>query len=286
MNKRSEIICTSVVVAWFLVATVVTMSAIKERMPIGIWRDSWEFVKFIIGPAIGAGMAFYVNDYVHKQRKKNDERILIYGATFAITSMLGDFLNLKVVVRDMLADAAENMARKNIVGAPLVDYAWPHVITFVEKNGVDLASLHFLLPLREGQVAFQQLQHLERCYKHLISTHEGLNEALLERQTKMSAAHAEYAATPDESKIEKEIEIVGLKTLVAARDYLVGLVEHVQLDEQIYIDATNALAAAADIYLKEATPLKHRGYPDAPHLEANLRPLPRPFEAALEKRKP
>lgn len=245
-------------------------------MPSAIWSDVWEITKLMIGPAFGAGIAFYINDYVHRQRKKDEDRTVIYGASFAIGSMLEDFLNVRVVIRNMLADAAEGLAAAGKSEAPLVEYVKPHVATFVQKNSIDLSSLHFLLSSQKGRDAFQKVQHLERIYLHFIQVHEQYNEAVLERQTKISAASS------DDLENKNEVDIVGLKTYHSVMDFLIAVVEHVQNDEKEYIAATNLLAAAADEYLDEVTTIKHRGYKEPIHLEEQLRPLPTPIASALK----
>ncbi|ASU40184.1 hypothetical protein hmeg3_19080 [Herbaspirillum sp. meg3] len=276
MKGKTELIIKLLAVAWIFAATLITISSIKENLPSEFWRDSWDFIKLIVGPAIGAGIAFYVNDYVHKQRKKDQERTAIYGASYAIGSMLEDFLNVRVVFRDMLADAAEGFASDGITDAPLVAYVKPQIATFLPKNGINLLSIHFLLHAPEGKEAFQKLQHLERIYQHLIDVHGLYNEAVLERQTKLATA------SDEERKNKNEVEIIGLKTYHSVMDFLIAVVEHIQNDEREYIEASNLLASAADAYLHEMTPLKHRGYKNTRHLEENLRPLPPPIASALK----
>jgi hypothetical protein len=276
MKMRTELIVKGLAAVWIFSATIISISSFKEQMPGDAWRDCWDFAKLIIGPAIGAGIAFFVNDFVHKRRKRDEERTAIYAASFAIGSMLEDFMNLRVVMRHALAETEAAFASAGILDAPLGHYAKPQIATFVQKNSVDLASLHFLLHLREGQDAYRLIQHLERTHQHLITTHTLFNETLIERQTKMSAA------SKQDLKNKSEVQILGLKTYVAVLDFLIGIVDHIQQDERIYIDATNKLAAAADIYLNEITPLKHRGYENKRFIEENLPPLPRPIAYALK----
>ncbi|TDY87443.1 UNVERIFIED_ORG: hypothetical protein DFO49_4083 [Herbaspirillum seropedicae] len=276
MKSKVDMIIKIGVGAWIFAATLIAISSIKEHLPSDFWRDSWDFAKLVVGPAIGAGIAFYVNDYVHKQRKKDEERTAIYGASYAIGSMLEDFVNVRVIFRNMLADVAEGYAAEGITNVTLVAYAKPHIATFLPKNGVDLSSIQFLLQVPQGIEAFQKIQHLERLYQHLIDVHGLFNEAALERQTKLAAVSEEERAS------KNEVDIIGLKIYYSLMDFLISVVDHIQNDEREYIEASNLLAAAADAYLNEATRLKHRGYKNTSHLEENLRPLPQPIASALK----
>lgn len=276
MKSKVELIIKIGAGAWIFAATLIAISSIKEHFPGDIWKDSWDFAKLVAGPAIGAGIAFYVNDYVHRQRKKDEERTAIYGASYAIGSMLEDFVNVRVIFRDMLADLAEGYAAEGIADAPLVAYAKPQIATFLPKNGVDLSSIHFLLQVPQGIEAFQKIQHLERLYQHLIDVHGLFNEAALERQTKLAAV------SEDELASKAEVDIIGQKIYHSVMDFLIAVVDHIQNDEREYIEASNLLAAAADAYLNEVTRLKHRGYKNTSHFEENLRPLPHPIASALK----
>lgn len=276
MKSKVDLIIKIGAGAWIFAATLISISSIKEHFPGDIWKDSWDFAKLVAGPAIGAGIAFYVNDYVHRQRKKDEERTTIYGASYAIGSMLEDFVNVRVIFRNMLADLAEGYTAEGITDAPLVAYAKPQIATFLPKNGVDLSSIHFLLQVPQGIEAFQKIQHLERLYQHLIDVHGLFNEAALERQTKLAAV------SEDELAGKAEVDIIGQKIYHSVMDFLIAVVDHIQNDEREYIEASNLLAAAADAYLNEATRLKHRGYKNTSHFEENLRPLPQPIASALK----
>lgn len=276
MKNKTDRIIKLLAGAWIFTSSLVAISSIKEHLPSEFWKDSWDFAKLIAGPAIGAGIAFYVNDYVHKQRKKDEERTAIYGASYAIGSMLEDFVNVRVVFRDMLADAAEDFASGGISDAPLVAYAKPQIATFLPKNGINLSSIQFLLHVPQGIEAFQKIQHLERLYQNLIDVHGLYNEAVIERQTKLAGASAE------DRQNKNEVDIIGLKTYHSVMDFLIAIVDHIENDEREYIEASNLLASAADAYLDEVTKLKHKGYKVTRHLEENLRPLPKPIASALK----
>lgn len=276
MKNKTDRIIKLLAGAWIFTSSLVAISSIKEHLPSEFWKDSWDFAKLIAGPAIGAGIAFYVNDYVHKQRKKDEERTAIYGASYAIGSMLEDFVNVRVVFRDMLADAAEDFASDGISDAPLVAYAKPQIATFLPKNGINLSSIQFLLHVPQGIEAFQKIQHLERLYQNLIDVHGLYNEAVIERQTKLAGASAE------DRQNKNEVDIIGLKTYHSVMDFLIAIVDHIENDEREYIEASNLLASAADAYLDEVTKLKHKGYKVTRHLEENLRPLPKPIASALK----
>lgn len=263
--------------AWSIFGSIAAISLIKDGISTTTWQYFWDFIKVVMGPATGAGIAFYVNDYVHKQRKKDEERTKIYGASYAIGTMLGDFINLKLVVREMLAEADAYYAS---CGRPYPNpnaYARPQVVTFVQKAGVDLSSLHFLLSFPEGRRAYQHLEFLNRTYTNLITAHESLNAVLIERQKKFDAA------SEDERENKTEQELIGLMTYTAARDFLVAVIVRVENDEKIYINATNALAEAADAYLAEITPLKHKGYDDQEKIDEKMKPLPPLFVNMLKE---
>lgn len=253
---------------WFLVASVVTISSFRSGISTDVWSSSVEFLKLILGPAIGAGFAFYVNDYVHKERKKTEERTAISGVSFAMGAMYDDFLNYKLAIREMLATSEEHY-KGSEPRPPIFLYARPVIAAFNESNIPNLLTISFILHISEGRDAFQKLQHLVRAYKNLIDTHKGFIKEAEEMQLKLSVA----SENPNEGRpIE---QIIGRKTCASLKDFLMGVVERVQMDEQSYIDAMNSLAAAADKHLNELTPLKHKGFQNLRFLEENMPPMPK-----------
>lgn len=263
------------VAGWMFASSLIAIAALRHRPAPEMWSYGWEFVKVVIGPAIGAGIAFYVNDYVHRQRKKEVERTAIYGASYAIGSMYEDFLNLKVAIREMLAEADEQYTEQGITNTNINAYARPQTVTFLEKNSVNSSTLHFLLTLREGVEAFQTIQYLTRLYTDLITIHQSLNDALIERQ--------KIFDTASEQDLEKsEVELIGQMLFTRVNDFLMALVERLEKDEKVYIAATDNLATAADAYLGEVTPLKHRGFKNQKFLDENMKPLPRIFVDVLK----
>ncbi|AYR25687.1 hypothetical protein RC54_18530 [Herbaspirillum rubrisubalbicans] len=99
---------------------------------------------------------------------------------------------------------------------------------------------------------------------------------LIERQKKFDAA------TDEEREKKTEPELVGLMTYVAVSDFLLAVVDRIENDEEIYINATNKLAEAADAYLGEITPLKHKGYEEPEKVAGRMKPLPRIFVDMLK----
>lgn len=253
---------------WIFGTTIVSISALRTSLPPDASASAFEFLKLVLGPGLGAGIAFYVNDYVHKQRKKTDERTAIFGAVYAIGAMYDDFLNFKWGMREGMAEHEAHF-KAHSGAAPTWAYARPNLFTFNEGGFPNLASLQFLLNRREGRESYQQLQHLIRAYRNLSENLHHYNDATQEMQSKMSAA------TELERSSKSGEEIIGLKISTAVSNLLMGIVERIEKDGALYVATLANLIAASDKYLGEKTGLQTGKIDNEKFHEKNMPPLPK-----------
>lgn len=198
----------------------------------------WEFTKFVIGPFVGAFVAFLSNDILHRRRKQEEEIALIQSAWFAIGAMYDDFHNYRFYVRQQ-ADTNERRYRAwPNDPAPIWAFSRPLLFEFRDSGLPDLSALKFLLDRHEGQIAFQHLQYLDRSYRLLSLTHRMQNEAAVTLQEKME--EHERDTWPDTERA------IGRRAATAARDFVIAQFQAILDDEKYYIFARDSLRKAAE----------------------------------------
>lgn len=228
---------------WIFVASIAAISLWRTEASSNILSFFWEFCKVVLGPFLGAGLAFVVNDYVHKERKTEEEKSAARTAAFSIRAMYDDFTNYRYVIRSETANLHQRHSQWPDGPAPIWAYAKPLIFTFSSNSPPDLKTLQFLLAHPEGQIAFTNMQVLERAYKDLAN------------------AHAFYVETSDalQNKIENiepgaswqaDAKAIGPRLTAKGRDALLAVLMRTN-DEQLYLDTRFSLAQAATAYFKE-----------------------------------
>ncbi len=228
------------------------------------YSGSIDFLKLTIGPLVGAGIAFFINDYVHEKRQREDEHTAVIGAAFAIAGMYTDFITYKFAIRKYLVER-----HRELGSSPqhrLAAYVQPHFFSFSEDSFPDLSSLHFLLHTPDGRLAFARIQALVRTYKGLVDLHGNLNEHAQEMQKKAND-------TPkDKRPVE---EIVGLRLILAAEAFMTGVVVNIEQNGIFYEESIQALKKASEEYFGREVKLNRLTPSDENLLEENMPQLPK-----------
>ncbi|WP_034303631.1 hypothetical protein [Herbaspirillum sp. RV1423] len=241
---KSWLLIGSKIVAalWIFVASIAAISLWRTNADSSIVGFFWEFCKVVLGPFVGAGLAFIVNDYVHKERKTEEEKSAARTAAFSIRAMYDDFTNYRYVIRYETASLHQKHSRWPDGPAPIWAYAKPLIFTFSSNSLPDLKTLQFLLAHPEGQVAFTKMQVLERAYKDLANAHTFYIETSEALQNKIE--NIEPGAS-----WQVDADAIGPRLTAKARDALLAILIRIN-DEQLYLDTRDSLAQAATAYFK------------------------------------
>ncbi|MFJ3058237.1 hypothetical protein [Herbaspirillum sp. NPDC087042] len=225
----------------------------------------WDFSKFVGGPLFGAGIAFYVNDRVHRDRKREDEKRAASGAAFALARLYGDFMTVRYSLRRIVDLRFKSLGfdgRHHVAS-----YFQPHRFTFGKVDYPDLPSLRFLLSEETGRQAFAKIQAVIRIYMNLVDIHDELNKDLIEFR----------------DLEEKEKKSPSSSILNDTTNLIVDLVHHLETDERQFVDCLDALREALVANFSDDLGLKEFACPDKAYLAENLPPWPPHFISAIQK---
>lgn len=241
MRQQWGIIGFKLVAAlWIIASSVLAIDAIKGASGWDAKSFAWEFLKTVIGPFLGAALAFYVNDSVHKQRERDSQKSAILGAAFAVRAMYDDFMNYRRCIRDDMATLRTAYdATSAIYGqAPVWAFARPVLYVFNTTSLPDLSTLLYLLDHNSGREAFTALQTLERAYKGLANAHQLYWDAADALQVKVVGLSSERWADDDAQ--------LGAKITSDARDHLTAVLCRInqKSGEFYYVDAYQKLTEA------------------------------------------
>lgn len=226
---------------WILFSSIAGISMMRDGLATKFPPLSWEFIKVVLGPFIGAGLAFAANNYVHEQRKVEEHKTATRAAAFAIRAIYDDFVNYRYAIRTQTAQLHDRFRHFPDSPAPVWAYAKPLISTFSAVGPPDLKTLQFLLSHPEGQAAFTMMQDLERSYKDLANAHALYIEAAEELQTKLDGL---------QSKSWKQDAVtIGPRITAKAQDSLLAVLLRIG-DEQQYLETYAALSLAAAVQFK------------------------------------
>lgn len=265
--KKFDVGCRVVVGAWLVGASLIAVAVIKDGFPGAVATVTWDLLKTIFGPFVGAALAFYANNYFHKERKTEVEQAAAMGAIFSLNALYDDFLNYRFAWRQHLAQAAETFGQGKDVSLWL--YSKPMMFAFRDSVLPSLDALQFLLLSQMGGQAYQDLQAVERAYRGIREAHKLLNEATIELQTAYATARGPNA------DIKKVTEAISPRILRAVESLLTGLVVRLEKDSALYEAAIMSLRATTTHRFGHSLTLETER--NEKFEEKNLPPLPKVF---------
>lgn len=247
-----------------LFAFVIAISWAMNGQAPSSYEKLWDMLKFVGGPLLGAGIAFYVNDRVHRERKAESELTAVLGAAFSISRMYGDLVHYRWAVRTSL-DVRYSELGRNPQAHP-VSLLRPHMFTFGDNDYPNLSTLHFLLHEESGRLAFVHIQSLVRQQSDLVYLHNELNEYLIDIQKVVN----------DDGEGPNDRLLAGAEAVMRA------LVTHLEGDEELFENVREALKQAAISYFRSDRDIRLNRYilPGPEFLAANLPPWPPQLEPA------
>ncbi|WP_284078090.1 hypothetical protein [Herbaspirillum aquaticum] len=105
MKKYNVEMGVKVVVAmWFITASILAIDTMRASVEMEIQDFVWELFKVVVGPFLGATLAFSYNRQLQDNRRREEEEAEIYGAAASIQSMYSDFLRYRRGIHDMASD--------------------------------------------------------------------------------------------------------------------------------------------------------------------------------------
>ena len=265
---------------WLVLASVVTISSFIGISQAPTVSTILEFVKVVLGPFLGAGLAFFANDFIYQRNRRADEKAKAFGAAFAIRAMYDDFVIYRHVIRVESDNLYRSYSKIPNDTAPIWAYAKPAIFTFRTAGFPDLVTLQFLLDYEEGRTAFEQLQKLERAYKDLANAHVLQMNAANALQTKLETIPTRASGT-----FKSDGEAVGPKLTADARDLYMALIRRLDGDEKLYIAASASFSIAVDTHFRKHVGLKPLEIAASSLREENLPPLPKVVADTLHSQK-
>ena len=198
--------------------------------------DDTAWGKVIIGPFIGAGLAFLSNGFFMRLKRIGEEKAAGNLALLTIQAQYEDYVNYRYGIVQALAVTDAGLGGV----APEWMYAKPISFTFNESNTINFKSLAFLLGEKKGREAFARLQFVERTFLDLAGRHKDYQESASEIQSAAAKIISSVANLDDEG-LE---QMLGKEITARMRDQQHAIVLRLELDDQRYIQAYNVLSDA------------------------------------------
>ena len=222
---------------------------------------SW--VKAVVGPLIGAGLAFGTTLLVQHWSRSRDNLCAGNLALLTISAQYNDLLIYRRKLREEL-----HKRDSQIVGLPLWLLA-PSIGPQLPARTLDFKSLAFLFDKRPGIETHQHLFLAEQHYEALRSTNERLSKFSEEIQAAMAIV---TSRSPPPTNAEVQSSIGADKRAITA-DLLKGAVVETQ-SEKFYLDAFAALRnMLANLFEASAVPRSISAMEG--HAESDLPALPK-----------
>lgn len=201
--------------------------------------DGWELARSVIGPMVGAGLAFASNALV--QRGKTEKEDVVAGnlALLTIATRLSDVYLLR-------ADARTAIGTRLTGGpAPIWALAPRTFMTFAATQPMNFNSLAFLLEKKRGAEVFVRIHHLETKYADLQAIAKMCHDTVFDVQKKMSEL---IARQPKHTWEEAEAHL-GLELSSRLNDEFLALLLRVHQHVDYYLATyRDLLAALRDLY--------------------------------------
>ncbi|MDR6743051.1 hypothetical protein J2X56_005086 [Herbaspirillum sp. 1173] len=260
------------VALWFIAASILAIDAMRVNIAWEVNKFVWELLKVVVGPFIGATLAFSFNRWLQEDRRREDESAEIYGAAALIRSMYVDFLRYRRCIHDVAADR-EEFHRQFEGVAPIWTYAGRMLFTFNAAGDADLKALHFLNSSEAGRTAFASYLHLIKAYKDLETADSQMSPMVDAIQDKLEKI--------EKIDWEKDSEAIGPRLTYSVRDLYLGLLLRLE-DEQFYVKAYDDLAKVASEHYPKMK-LVRLSEPGEGYKQADLRQLPQVVIDELKK---
>lgn len=207
-------------------------------------EKSWfDFLKTIVGSFAGATFAFMFAQWTQNQIRSRENKAAANLAVMTLARQLNDFIILKRGVEEVQS----KLRSTNPNPPPWMQLTTIHY-TFSASLRFDIKSLAFLL--EKGKPEFlPKLILAENSYHDLASLIVRLNENLSSLQEKL----ASNGITDEQPmKITDAERLLGPALIGRANSHVKALLNHIDTDENYYLDAAKALEERlVDIYGKK-----------------------------------
>jgi len=197
------------------------------------------WLTLVIGPFIGATLAFGYNRYLDKEKRYQEQLIAGNLALLTLKNQYNDFLLFR---RSFRTDAAR-------VGTTGTEPPWalvrPAYFSFADYQ-VDSKSIGFLLNAKERKDVFDKIELVQICHRDMKGILALMNEHAIQVQKKIAETHVSNPSaswTDLENAIGKDVE--ALMTTLA-----IGLAIRTERNEAIYTAAFEALRKSLTLHFQ------------------------------------
>ena len=201
--------------------------------------NDFNYVSSIVGPFVGAFLAFQSSRIQDKVRRYREHLASANLALLCIKNQLNDFLLFRRSFR-------EDIARSSLNGnEPIWALIRPSLFTF-GKYEFDYKSIGFLFENSTHKLVFDQIEHSQMNHRSFVD----FSELKTKHSSEVQQILADFQKNNSQNNFADMEFQLGASRTTLSRTIAIGLALRCENNEKFYLNAFHSLSSAFEDYFK------------------------------------